>query len=84
MLKAPSFSDVYGWRLEQEHKLLNCKGPGVGTFDSQKLLRFISHFERITRHNLIHLPERVDALFTLDKARGVSAMKLRSNSSSIK
>lgn len=79
MLKAPSFADVYGWRLEQEQKLMSHKGRGQGTFDEQQLVRFISHFERITRENLTQLPEQVDALLSLDKVRDISAMKLRAD-----
>ncbi len=83
MLKAPSFADVYGWRLEQEQKLLNKKGAGKGTFDEQQLVRFISHFERITRENLIHLPDHADALLTLDKSRDIASMKLRADDTSM-
>lgn len=80
MLQAPSFEDVYGWRLEQEKKLLAKKGTGKGTFDEASLVKFISHFERITRENLQTLPESVDALLTLDETRDISAMTLKADS----
>lgn len=80
MLQAPSFEDVYGWRLEQEQKLLAKKGTGFGTFDEASLIRFISHFERITRENLHALPEKMDALLTLDNARDITAMTLKADS----
>jgi len=79
MLKAPSFKDVYGWRLEQEQKLLADRGVGHGTFDESSLVRFISHFERITRENLKVMPEHVDALLTLDKARDITSMVLKAD-----
>lgn len=80
MLQAPSFEDVYGWRLQQEQKLVAKKGSGEGTFTENTLLRFISHFERITRENLQILPQNADALLTLDKARDISAMTLKADS----
>lgn len=80
MLKAPSFKAVYGWRLEQEQKLLANKGVGHGTFDETSLVRFISHFERITRENLKVMPDQVNALLTLDKARDIVSMSLKADS----
>lgn len=76
MLKAPSFEDVYAWRLEQEHKLITKKGQGQGTFDEVSLKRFISHFERITRENLATLAQSVDALLLLDTERDITKMEL--------
>lgn len=76
MLKAPSFEDVYAWRLEQEHKLIAKKGQGQGTFDEVSLKRFISHFERITRENLATLAHSVDALLLLDTERDITKMEL--------
>ncbi|MCG9734729.1 HAD-IIB family hydrolase [Pseudoalteromonas shioyasakiensis] len=76
MLKAPSFEDVYAWRLEQEHKLIAKKGQGQGTFDEVSLKRFISHFERITRENLATLAHSVDALLLLDTDRDITKMEL--------
>ncbi|MEM6509588.1 MAG: HAD hydrolase family protein, partial [Pseudomonadota bacterium] len=76
ILKAPSFEDVYAWRLEQEHKLIAKKGQGQGTFDEVSLKRFISHFERITRENLATLAHSVDALLLLDTERDITKMEL--------
>ena len=76
MLKAPSFEDVYAWRLEQEHKLIAKNGLGKGTFDEITLRRFISHFERITRENLATLAYDVDALLLLDSQRDITKMQL--------
>lgn len=76
MLKAPSFDEVYAWRLEQEQKLLTKKGQGKGTFNREQLRRFISHFERITRENLTSLAEHADAVLELDMNRDISNMSL--------
>lgn len=76
MLKAPSFADVYAWRLEQEQKLIAKKGVGKGTFNESQLLRFISHFERITRENLATLADKADAVLNLDSQRDIVSMHL--------
>ncbi|WP_404343837.1 HAD-IIB family hydrolase [Pseudoalteromonas mariniglutinosa] len=76
MLKAPSFADVFAWRLEQEQKLLAKKGAGKGTFNETELRRFIAHFERITCENLNSLAASADAVLTLDSQRDITAMSL--------
>ncbi|MBQ4833507.1 HAD-IIB family hydrolase [Pseudoalteromonas sp. MMG010] len=79
MLKAPSFSDVFSWRKEQEAKLIALKGEGSGTMDHAQLVHFISHFERITRENLNTLSTKADALIELDSARDITGMHLISD-----
>ncbi len=72
MLKAPSFENVYTWRLEQEQKLIANKGVGKGNFNEQSLERFIAHFERISRENLTSLAQNVDMLLLLDSRRHIT------------
>ncbi|WP_165729566.1 HAD-IIB family hydrolase [Pseudoalteromonas sp. 31A1] len=79
MLKAPSFSDVFTWRQEQEQKLIAKKGEGSGTMTNEQLMYFISHFERITRENLNTLSAKANALIELDSNRDISGMHLTSD-----
>ena len=73
LLRAPSFDVVYGWRLEQEHKLrdrVNAAGGDLTRVMSDAAVsRFISHYERVTRHILAEMPSRADIVIELDPAR---------------
>jgi len=66
VLQAPSFDVVYEWRLLQEQKLISSlqgKGhnhDGNRTLDSEKVKRFISHYQRLTQHALTSLPSRAN------------------------
>ena len=72
MLKAPSFESVFSWRLEQEQKLGLSKAAESGSLmNSEQLLRFIQHYERITVGCLSSLPDKVDFLYALDENRNV-------------
>lgn len=75
MLKAPDFSCVYQWRLEQEEKLkLKSKNSNKtdGIMSPEEIKRFIQHFQRITEHTLEEMPARVDYLFELDHQRNIT------------
>ena len=72
MLKAPSFDCIYQWRLQQEHKLKQSGQQGSGVMSDEQIKRFVMHFQRITQHLLIQLPERCQFLFELDKDRNIS------------
>ena len=65
MLKIPSFEKVYEWRLLQEKKLRlkNEDGKNLRIMTDEELRRFISHYERLTKHILKEMPDRVDMLF---------------------
>jgi D-glycerate 3-kinase len=74
MLRAPSFSCVQRWRLEQEQKLASkTGGRGDGLMDAAQLSRFIQYYQRITQACLDQLPSSVNYLYTLDEKRQVSA-----------
>lgn len=64
MLQIPSFDKVYEWRALQEHKLLITTKSSIHScvMDDATLLRFISHYERLTRHILAEMPRRADML----------------------
>ena len=68
MLQAPSFDQVYAWRGLQEQKLReSAPDEGAGLMDSEQLMRFIQHYERLTRHSLAVLPKRADTVFLLNQ-----------------
>jgi D-glycerate 3-kinase len=73
LLAAPSFEVVLAWRTEQEHKLRDRLaregGDGSRVMSDAQVARFISHYERITRHILDEMPARADHLIALDAGR---------------
>jgi len=73
LLAAPSFEVVRGWRGEQEQKLrervARTGGDASRVMNDAQILRFISHYERVTRHILAEMPARADHLISLDPRR---------------
>lgn len=70
LLAAPSFDIVYRWRLEQENELRNeSRGRKGAPMDPDAMRRFVSHYERLTRHILTEMPSRADLLIDLDEQR---------------
>ena len=78
-LRAPDFGSVHRWRGLQERKLEQSKlrekaGPEArAIMNEAQLRRFISHYERLTRHALATLPEVADWMFVLDENQTVVA-----------
>ncbi len=64
VLQAPGFEQVFAWRKKQE-EALRARKQGQGVMDEVALRRFISHYERLTRHALATLPDRADVLIPL-------------------
>ncbi|MFQ3189003.1 MAG: D-glycerate 3-kinase [Paraglaciecola sp.] len=79
MLEAPSFEDVYAWRLEQEQKLYaaTANNDKSGIMDEQQIQRFIQHYQRLTEHALETLPNRCEHVFELNSARAITAHKFK-------
>jgi D-glycerate 3-kinase len=79
LLAAPSFDVVREWRGEQEQKLrarmAREGGDGSRLMDDAQLLRFISHYERVTRHILAEMPARADHLIRLDRQRNARFLR---------
>ena len=79
LLAAPSFNVVQDWRGEQEQKLrdrvLAEGGDTSRLMDEPQLLRFISHYERVTRHILAEMPARADHLISLDRQRNAQFLR---------
>lgn len=81
MLKAPSFNDVYAWRLEQEQKLnaATSDTDKSGIMDEQQIQRFIQHYQRLTEQSLTTLPDICDHVFELNSKRAIIAHKIKAD-----
>jgi D-glycerate 3-kinase len=81
MLKAPGFHVVKKWRLEQEDKLrLSSKGEAIksGIMSEDQIERFIAHYQRITDHGLLKIPDIADDIFYLDDQRAIVSVHTKS------
>lgn len=66
-LRAPDMGAVHRWRLEQEEKMSAATPADAGSImDSEQVARFVQFFERLTRENLVSLPEIADVVLELD------------------
>jgi D-glycerate 3-kinase len=70
LLAAPDFGAVSGWRIEQEHALRDRTGRGM---TDEQVIRFVQHYERITRHIMAEMPARADLVVRLDARRAAIA-----------
>ncbi|MBX2848845.1 MAG: hypothetical protein KTR16_11025 [Acidiferrobacterales bacterium] len=77
-LQAPNFECVFDWRLLQEKKLeqkLSEQSMDTSNLQSEaELKRFISHYERLTKHALRTMPEQADWLLMLQQEHGFSEL----------
>lgn len=66
-LRAPNMGAVHRWRLEQEKKLAvpTHTAADEGIMDSEQLARFVQYYERLTRENLVSLPDIADVVLEL-------------------
>jgi D-glycerate 3-kinase len=62
MLAPPGFAQVREWRQLQERKLRERTGKAM---DDAQVIRFVDHYERLTRHMLAVLPQRADILIPI-------------------
>jgi D-glycerate 3-kinase len=72
LLAAPSFDVVLKWRTQQEHELRAQAPNSSGVMTDAELVRFIQHYERLTRHMLIEMPGRADLVIHLGPDRAIS------------
>ncbi|MBV6493497.1 MAG: hypothetical protein LDLANPLL_01520 [Turneriella sp.] len=70
-LQPPSFEQVYAWRSLQEQKLKEKNAKASHVMDEHKLTRFISHFERLTRHMLRVMPSLANITVALDEGHAI-------------
>ncbi|MFC4699294.1 kinase [Glaciecola siphonariae] len=74
MLKAPSFEQIYQWRLEQERKMQQRNidnGNSAGGMSPADIANFIQHYQRITEFGLYELPKRCNEVFELNTQRSI-------------
>ncbi|MDR3445375.1 MULTISPECIES: kinase [unclassified Dyella] len=72
VLLAPSWDVVRKWRSQQEEELLARHAPLA--MDAEAMVRFLAHYERLSRHALAILPELADATVEYDDDRHVIAV----------
>lgn len=85
-LQAPSFECVFEWRLLQEQKLAEKLKQNKEQSSSpskvqtkEQLRRFISHYERLTRHALTSMPTQADYLLLLEADHQFSKLIITKN-----
>lgn len=73
MFKAPSFANVFNWRLEQEQKLAKSIGNNAasGVMSAAQISRFIQYYQRLTEHGLLTLPAKCHEVFELSATRNI-------------
>jgi D-glycerate 3-kinase len=83
LLRAPGFDEIFRWRREQEQKLAERMNKERGMkdvghlMDDKALKRFISHYERLTRHILQEMPSRADIVVSLSGRRKITDIAFR-------
>jgi D-glycerate 3-kinase len=70
LLQAPSFDIVLDWRWQQE-QALQAAEPGRAGMDRARLVRFVQHYERVSRQALRTLPGIARHCVRLDDSRRV-------------
>lgn len=82
MLRVAGMDRVREWRRLQEKKLeTRVAREGTGGVPSRvmsdaELLRFVAHYERITRHLLDEMPGRADIVFDIDDRHQPAAVRI--------
>ncbi|SEJ53735.1 kinase [Frateuria terrea] len=72
VLQAPNWDVVRRWRGEQEQALLARHAPLA--MDAGAMVRFLAHFERLSRHALATLPALADSVVEFDDNRHVTGL----------
>ncbi|GLX78236.1 kinase [Thalassotalea insulae] len=81
LLKAPSFTCVYQWRLEQEQKLARQNKLAEHKIMSEaEIGHFIQHFQRLTMTCLQQLPTKVDCQMLLNSERDIERVIYKTSS----
>ena len=73
-LKAPSFNEIFKWRLHQEQKL-KLTSKNKKTMSKSKVREFIMFYERITKHMMKDFYRISDLTIFLDKNHRSKKMK---------
>ncbi|WP_158968990.1 P-loop NTPase fold protein [Paraglaciecola sp. L3A3] len=80
MFKAPSFTDVYAWRLEQEQKLADSLGDKItdAVMNNEQIKNFIQYYQRLTEHSLNTLADKCEHVYILNSVRKIIEHQRRS------
>ena len=73
-LKAPSFQDIFKWRLLQEQKM-KLTSKSKKTMSKAQIKEFIMFYERITKHMMKDFSKISDLTVFLDKSHRSKKMK---------
>ncbi|MBZ6381171.1 kinase [Sphingomonas sanguinis] len=71
LMMPPDWPTVLRWRTQQEEALRCARGEGAGVMNDAQLARFVSHYERLTRHIWAEMPWRADLCLRLDEHRAL-------------
>jgi D-glycerate 3-kinase len=77
VLQAPSFECVLNWRTLQEEKLKKKSATSKQTdrtLDNSALIRFIQHYERLTRHCLKVLPSKANWVLHINSSHEIQSL----------
>ena len=77
MLRAPSLEKVIDWRTEQERKLaaqVDDNGQKNRVMSDEEIVRFVAHYERVTRHLWATLPDRADVIVDLNDDHSIAGV----------
>ena len=76
MFKVPDMASVFEWRSLQEQKLAQTADPNsTALMSAQQVQRFIEHYERLTRHMLMEMPDRADVVFSLSADHNIQSAR---------
>ena len=73
-LKAPSFSFIVNWRLQQE-KMMATKNKMVKEMNKKDILQFIQHYEKITKWMMKTMPSQSDLCISVNKKQKIIKLK---------
>ena len=73
MFQAPSFANVFQWRLEQEQKLAaqSVGTANTGIMSEAQIADFIQYYQRLTEHGLREMPQYCHEVFRLNDQRQI-------------
>lgn len=74
-LAAPDMQCVVAWRTQQEHELAARGADPARVMSDAELIRFVQHYERITRAMLTSMPERADVVLRLARDHTVASVE---------
>lgn len=78
MLKVPDMSAVQRWRTQQEEdNRTMTQGDTDRSLDEAAIVRFIQHYERLTRQALITLPDTANLVLDINQAHQVAAISAK-------